>query len=208
MRERKVVPEILDGLPADDPAAQRSRRDLRMVDVLMGNSRWIAQALRARGEEMPVVELGAGEGCLAERLAEQGYEVTALDLVPRPGGLSKSVSWVQGDLFETFPKTEGAVVASLFLHHFEADQLRDLGELLKGASVLCFAEPLRSSVALAEGYALFPFVNSVTRYDMIVSIRAGFRKGELPRLLGLDESWRVEEETTLLGGYRMRAERR
>ena len=41
MKPRVVIPELLDHLPADEPEALRSRRDLRRVNWLMGNERWL-----------------------------------------------------------------------------------------------------------------------------------------------------------------------
>ena len=43
---RIVEPELLDGLPREDPRAIRSRRDLRRVNVLMRNHSVMADALR------------------------------------------------------------------------------------------------------------------------------------------------------------------
>jgi hypothetical protein len=62
--ERVVEPEILDGLPANDPEARRSRRDLRLLNVLMGNERWLARQVAAHPEAAArgVVEAGAGTG--------------------------------------------------------------------------------------------------------------------------------------------------
>ncbi|MCU0753184.1 MAG: hypothetical protein MUC40_09220 [Akkermansiaceae bacterium] len=45
MKSRIVEPEILDHLPHDDPAARRSRLDLRRINFLMGNERWILRVL-------------------------------------------------------------------------------------------------------------------------------------------------------------------
>jgi hypothetical protein len=123
-------------------------------------------------------------------------------------GLPASVSWKQGDLFAVDAPLTGVLVATLFLHHFVAEDLARLGRRLAGAEVLAFVEPLRSRLALAEGYALVPFVGKVTRHDMIVSIRAGFVPGELPRWLGLGEEWQVQEAITVTGGYRLLATRR
>ena len=208
MLARKVVPEILDSLPPDDPQARKSRRDLRRIDALMGNSRWVLSSLSQMAPGSPVHELGSGEGGMLEKLSTAGFQVSGYDLAPRPPGLSEEVSWQQGDLFADETPFEGAVVATLFLHHFEGEHLAALGRRLAGAHLLAFVEPLRSRLALAEGYALVPFVGQVTRHDMIVSIRAGFQPGELPRALGLDEEWEVSESTTLLGGYRLLANRR
>ncbi|MEM6280014.1 MAG: hypothetical protein AAF733_11080, partial [Verrucomicrobiota bacterium] len=65
MKKRLVIPEILDSLSHEDPAAQRSRRDLRLVNVLMGNYRWILERMRSSGVQ-EWIEVGAGSGKLGE----------------------------------------------------------------------------------------------------------------------------------------------
>ena len=197
------MPEILDELAGDDPRALRSRRDLRLINFLMGNERWI---LRQLAEGDSVVELGAGAGDLTRKLAGKG-QVTGLDLQEAPDGLESQ--WVAGDLFQTLIDVEGGVVvANLILHHFLDEDLGRLGELLKTRDRLVIVEPWRSRIALAEGYTLFPIVNDVTRHDMMVSIRAGFRRGELAKLLNLGDEWEWREEVSLLGGIRVLAWRR
>ncbi|MEO1844804.1 MAG: hypothetical protein ABGZ37_11065, partial [Akkermansiaceae bacterium] len=58
---RVVQPELLDELPFDDPDALRSRRDLRFINGVMGNFRWMRRRLAGRAEGR-VIELGAGDG--------------------------------------------------------------------------------------------------------------------------------------------------
>lgn len=200
--KRVVEAELLDSLAADDLRARRSRRDLRLINALMGNERWILRQNLDGG----LVELGAGEGVLTRKLARKG-PVTGLDLQEGPEGLD--LSWVAGDLFETLPSVAGdTVVANLILHHFEDADLARLGQLLRGRRRLVVVEPWRSRLSLVEGGLLWPLINGVTRHDMMTSIRAGFRKGELPRLLRLGDGWEWREELSLLGGIRVLAWRR
>src|ERR1044071_7921229 len=69
-----LEPEWLDSLPASDPKADRSRRDLRLLNVLMGNAGHLAAAARralggrARSE---AGDLGAGDGTPMRRLARR-----------------------------------------------------------------------------------------------------------------------------------------
>lgn len=201
--ERVVVPEILDELEGRDPRAVRSRRDLRLINALMGNERWIAGELGKLEGLRTVTEMGAGRGELVNRLAGKGWTATGYDLQPKPESLVKGAQWREGDFFQSLGEDGAdAVVGSLILHHFQDSELKVLGELLKAKKVLLFAEPLRCRLALWEGWSLFPFVNGVTRHDMMVSIRAGFVPGELPQKLGLVEGWHWREERTLLGGLR------
>jgi hypothetical protein len=207
---RRVEPEWLDTLPHEDPRAVRGRRDLRLVNALMGNERWILREATARPEAAArgIVELGAGEGRLLARLAHLG-PATGLDLAPRPAGLTPIVGWRQGDLLEGGDPVKGGIlVANLFLHHFSPEQLRRLGRLAERFEAFLAVEPLRSRRALALAALLAPTVGPVTRHDMPASIRAGFRPGELAENLGLSSDWDVTENGSFRGGLRFVATRR
>jgi hypothetical protein len=97
-------------------------------------------------------------------------------------------------------------MGSLVLHHFGAEALADLGERLAGFSSLVFSEPLRSRVPLWFSKVAAPVFGKVTRHDMAASIRAGFVRGELVRVLKLDQRrWKISEQATLRGSLRFRA---
>jgi hypothetical protein len=209
MPDRVVKPEILDHLPADDPEAARSRLDLRRINFLMGNERQVCREIRnfpdqaARG----IVELGAGDGALAGKLARiiPSAQITACDLTVRPAGLDERVLWRQGDLLSDGTRfTGGILVANLFLHHFEGESLKRLGRICSGFEVVVFNEPDRALLPHLLGVLMWPAINRVTRHDMHVSIRAGFAAGEMPDLLGLDrETWRFHETSTWRGARRV-----
>lgn len=206
--ERIVKPELLDHLPPDDPSARRSRRDLKRINWLMGNERWILNSIRPFKEAAAkgIAEIGAGDGFLSGKLAKAfpHAPVSAFDLAPRPERLDPRVTWNQGNLFQAGDLRGGILVANLFLHHFEGEALEQLGRICEGFEVVAFSEPSRDPVSHLCGHVLDPFVNHVTRYDMHVSIDAGFLPGELPALLGLDSSrWKVEEDSTWRGAVRM-----
>jgi hypothetical protein len=168
----------------------------------MGNERWILKQNHCGG----VIELGAGEGKLTQKLAERG-QVVGLDFQERPDNLE--TPWLAGDLFQNLPEVEGeTIVANLILHHFRDDQLAQLGKLIRERRSLIAVEPWRSRISLAEGYVLWPLINRITKHDMIVSIRAGFRNGELRKLLDLGDDWEWKEEVSLLGGLRVLAWRK
>ena len=196
---RKVVPEILDQLPHDDPAAQRSRRDLTRINWVMGNERRVIK----EAEAFPIAttkgisEIGAGDGSIIQQLSRKFPDAPthAYDLAPRPSNLDKSISWHQGDLFQQDASmTGGLLVANLFLHHFEGEALKQLGTICENFDALIFNEPNRAVLPHALGLLGWPFVNRVTRHDMHVSIDAGFQKGELQTLLQLDDAkWHIRE---------------
>ena len=209
MSQRVVIPELLDHLPADDPEARRSRRDLRRINFLMGNERWVCRTVShfpdaaSRG----IVEIGAGDGMLCGKLAELFPQaaVAAYDLAPRPTDLAARVEWQRGDIFASPPPASGGLlVANLFLHHFEGAALTALGKWFESFEVLVFNEPDRARLPHLLGGSLHPWINRVTRHDMHVSIRAGFAAGEISRLLDLNANrWQTRESSTWRGARRV-----
>jgi hypothetical protein len=206
---RVVCPEILDRLPADDPAARRSRRDLRLINAMMGNFRWVERQVARVPDARALVEIGAGEGRLSTRLAGKfpGKRLAAIDLAPEPPGL-RGVDWKQGDLFQLLPETSADIaVGVMIVHHFSDSQLERLGQALTGFRAVILCEPWRAWLPQVWGGVLWPVVGPVTRHDLPVSVRAGFRPGELPWLLRL-ENWKIEESVDWRGAIRMVAWRR
>lgn len=216
MHQRSVQPEILETLPPEHPDALRSRQDLLQVNGIMGNHRWISRQLQR--EFRPgwrITEIGAGDGALSQQLAHQGVcrtaDLHAFDLAPRPADWPTDAAWTQGDLFvQTLPPSD-VLIANLFLHHFQPDQLRTLGSRIPAQTRLILAaEPARRWIHTFSGrlFCSLAELNHVTRYDMQVSIRAGFRGQELPNQLCLGKDWEVTVQETLFGAYRMIAKRR
>jgi hypothetical protein len=215
MRElnRVIIPEILDSLNPSDPRATRSRRDLRWIDLYLGNSRWIVRQLKTQTPPpAQIIEIGAGEGDLCRKVQASlpSFTVTGLDLIQRPSNVPASIRWISGDFFQTLPNINAdACVGSLILHHFSDEALRELGARLQSFRSLTFCEPLRSHLPLLLSKLSCPFLSEVTRHDMPASIRAGFRPGELPALLGLDSNkWIVRESSHWRGVLRLTASQR
>jgi len=205
--QRRLEAEIIDGIDPDHPWAIRSRRDLRLVNLLMGNERWILRQLRRspKAARDGIVELGAGGGELLRSLAKHG-PATGIDLAPRPARLPAGVAWRQGDFRQRADELRGGVlVANLFLHHLDDEELAWIGSLADRFRLLLFTEPHRSEEALWMADRIVPLVGEATRHDMPASIRAGFVEGELPQALGLGRDWQVSERRTWRGGHRVRA---
>ncbi len=211
---RRVEPEWLDTLPAVDPRACRARRELELVNALMGNAGIVAREL-ARGlarDASRVAEIGAGEGgflraVAAHRaLAQRSLSATLVDRQPCASRASVEAlaarGWqaaaVQGDAFAWLAACEpryDAIVANLFLHHFEAPALaRLLGLVARRTGLFVACEPRRSAGARAGAACLALLgCGEVTRHDAAVSVRAGFVDGELAALWPERSGWNVSE---------------
>jgi len=212
MDARRLEGEWLDELPADDPRARRSRADLRRINALMGNARIVAAAAKPVLQAPPgsIVELGAGDGAFALRAAHLlGAREAAVTLVDRQSivaagtraGFAKLGARLEvapSDVFEWLESPGPAVhlvMANLFLHHFEDEPLRRMLSLVaRRARVFVACEPRRSAFAMAGARMLGAIgCNDVTRHDAAVSIRAGFRDGEISALWPAG-AWSLREE--------------
>lgn len=216
LAQRNVQPELLETYADDHPDAIIGRKDLLLVNGIMGNHRWVMRTLKR--EMQPgwrLTELGAGDGALSLKLIRggviQGHQLHAMDLAGRPVSWPADAKWMQGDFtVSTLPATE-VVLANLFLHHFKADQLRALGDRLSPETrMIIAAEPARQYIHTLLGriFCGITRLHPITRYDMQVSIRAGFRGNELSELLGLGPEWVTTASSRPFGAYRFVARRR
>jgi hypothetical protein len=131
---RRLETELLDVLPADDPAAVRSRRDLRRLNEVMLHPAIMARRMLRHSVDAPrrIIELGAGDGSLMLRLSRRlarHWSGVATILVDRQDIVThetrqaiSNLGWrenlVAQDVFEYLAIAEPAdiIIANLFLH--------------------------------------------------------------------------------------------
>jgi hypothetical protein len=211
---RLVQPELLDALPTDDPGAVRSREDLQRLNRWMRHAPLMAAALSANLKSPPavLVELGAGDGTLMLELAGQlnsSWPGVRVVLVDAKGATSDAtlaalnrLGWqaetVVADVFDWIAApgiAADAILANLFLHHFNDHRL---GILLRGISrntplmVACETRRQWPSFAAARCLRLLG-CHTITRHDAIASMKAGFVNGELAKLWP-GHGWQVTEQ--------------
>ena len=211
---RVLTPEILDYLPADDPGAIRSRRDLARINVVMGQGAIMARALAGFPAPQLLADLGGGDGrfllSLARRLAKRWPGVRAVildrqDIVSaqtRAGfaALGWHCETKRGDIFACLPQLKPDIVlANLFLHHLDDAALTRLLALISAqAKGFVACEPRRSVLALLGARLVFALgANHVTRHDAVASVLAGFRGRELSGLWPKDVPWKLAERGAL-----------
>ncbi len=213
---RHMEEEWLDELPADDPRALRSRRDLRRVNAVMLQARIMARSFArhySRDEPRTVLELGAGDGSfmlrLARRLAPRWRNVTVImvdrqNIVERKtraafDALGWQVATVTADVKDFFrqqvPCPVDIVCANLFLHHFADEQLALLlGQAASLAPFFVACEPRRSALALFASRLLWAIgCNDVSRHDAVASVKAGFYGREISALWPAHGDWQLHE---------------
>ena len=208
---RVVEPEILDQLPSADEAAAHSRRDLARLNVLMRHAPLIRKHLAANAKR--IADLGAGDGTLIlnalKSVSSNVREVVLVDQqrIVSDGTLKTFESLgikptiAIGDVFDWLARPSAApgtaIIANLFLHHFQRENLRRLLHLASQASDLFIAcEPRRGLwPQLAASLVGVIGCNHVTRHDAVVSVRAGFRDRELTTLWPDPDDWQIEERS-------------
>ena len=218
---REVRPEILDGLAPDDPRAIASRGDLRRLNALMNHPRVMATALGNR-RTTRLLEIGAGDGSLIVRVMRrlpgsgEGTRVTLLDRQPvvTDDLEREAFEIVTADVFDYLRHEErtrfDAIVANLFLHHFEDGTLRELlGLIAERTNLFVACEPRRSKWGRASCHMLRVIgCNDVTRHDARASVEAGFRGRELSGLWPQSDEWSLQERAFAPFGHLFRVERR
>lgn len=171
-----------------------------------------------RRPPLRILELGAGDGTLALRIARRlaahwhEVELTLLDRQALTGDATGTafarlgwtlrpltvdvLEWARASTQQQLSGRWDLILANLFLHHFEEDGLRELfAAVAARCDVFIACEPRRSLPALA-GTRLLPAlgVSADTLHDATVSVRAGFRGHELSPLWPVSTThWRLEE---------------
>jgi len=224
---RRLEPEWLDHLPAEDPRAMRSRRDLTRVNRFMGNAGRMAAALARHAPSAPrtIIDLGSGDGQfmlqVARRLAPRWSDVTVVLLdqqnivsLATRGGFAK-LGWraepTSADVFDFLARARAAdiVTANLFLHHFVDEQLTRLfAQVARMAALMVACEPRRSKLVVEASRLLWlAGCNDVSVHDAVVSARAGFSGRELSALWPHDPQWQLQEHAVGLFSHRFIARR-
>lgn len=228
--KRTVEAEWLDALPANDPGALGSRRDLHVLNRLMGHATILRGLMESTESTRPprrIVELGAGDGVLLLQLAHhffrrwQRVEVILLDCkravsdatLAEYALLGWSAESVVADVLDWMENSDvgmaDIMVANLFLHQFETPQLVRLLELVAARTRLFAAcEPRRGAFPLVMSQMVGLIgCNGVTQHDAPLSVRAGFTERELSSLWPGRPGWQLQEHSARLFSHAFRAER-
>jgi SAM-dependent methyltransferase len=213
---RRVEPELLDQLPADDPRAIRARRDLKRANAIILQHLVMAHTLLkyADGAQPRVlVDIGSGDGTfvlrVARRLARRWHNVHVILLdqqsivsqETRDGfaALQWTVEPVAANVLDFFsrPRSEhiDVITANLFLHHLQDPELRQLLARAAAMTRLFVACELRRTRLVREMGRLQWLIGAgdVVCYDAVVSARASFLGQEISALWPTRDGWDLFE---------------
>jgi hypothetical protein len=121
----------------------------------------------------------------ADRFRRLGWEVTAVQ--------GDAVEWLRAD--SGGEPDSDAILANLFVHHFEGQELtRLLSGIAARAPVFIAVEPRRSGLALVfSRLSVLLGCNRITRHDAPASVHAGFAGEELSRCWPAEAAWSLQE---------------
>jgi hypothetical protein len=228
---RSLQAELVDELPAEHPEAVDTRRDLRLLNSLMGHTGILARSLKTVSRQrglLRLVEIGAGDGHVllrvAQRLAANWDEVdvvfvdlqdflrdeTKADFAALHWGVRSVKADVLYWLADTISEKTDVILGNLVLHHFSEVQLKCLFSLAsRKANALIAVEPRRAQLPLfcARWLSLIGCC-PVTCHDAPISVRAGFKGRELSRLWPTDGHWELTERRAGLFSHLFIARRR
>jgi hypothetical protein len=213
---RKLEPEMLDQLPADDPRAIRSRRELKRINAFMMHNHMMARGLLqhlSHDQPPTLLDLGAGDGtfmlAVARRLGARWKDVSVI-LLDRQNIVSSktreafaALGWkietVTADLFEFLgarPRLRlDVITANLFLHHLTDAELTRLFVCVAQSARLFMAfDPRRTAWVREMSRSLWMLgCNEVSVHDAVASTRAGFLGKELTALWPPRAGWVLQE---------------
>ena len=228
---RTLHAELVDALPADHPEAMETRRDLRLLNSLMGHTGILARSLKSvsrKNTSLRLVEIGAGDGQVllrvARRLARNWYDVDIIFVDMQDLLLTETkadfavLNWgsrsVKADILQWLGDTADekcdVILANLVLHHFSNEQLKSLFSLAaRKADAFIAVEPRRARFPLfcARWLSLIG-CNPVTCHDAPISVLAGFRDDELSALWPSGGKWVLKERAAGLFSHHFVARRK
>ena len=213
---RVVQPELLDSLPANNPDAIRSRRDLRRLNWWMRNASHIRAAVDSlRRLPAIILETGSGDGTFMLSVARElkwkhPVRLTLLDMQPVISAATlasfRELGWdvdVRAEKLQDWlaapPQTiephVDLILGNLFWHHFHDAELREcFARISQVTRAFIACEPRRWAPAYVATRLLWAIgCNAVTRHDARISVDAGFHNQELSVLWPLDSGMELKE---------------
>ena len=204
---RATEPELLDRRDLDAPQVAQSLRLCATVNRFLGGTRVVRKFLEAEFRRAPtnrplrVLDIGAGDGSIplaVNRWARgrgRNVEWVCLERSPHAARLARQaaaaandlrIQVIEEDILDHQPdEPYDCAIGSMFFHHLTDEGILALLERLRTfVSQSVLVNDLERCGACYRGFAAISrFLAPAVRHDALLSIRRGFRPGELFRLL-------------------------
>ena len=213
-RVRKM--EMMDDFSIDGPVLHDTLRKLSQINKWLGGNSITIDGLKKllndhpKSKKISILDLGCGSGDTLRDVAKFGtkagysFELTGIDAnkhvveyAKSQAGIHENITFIECNIFsEEFQNLDfDLVICSLFLHHFEEEQLTEiLSYILNKASIGILVNDLhRNSIAYFLFKSLCMFIsNEMVVEDGLTSIQRGFKYEELKRLSKkMDSNYRI-----------------
>lgn len=206
LKTRSEEPEIMDDLNCHGEIVDQTLRELEVINRLLGGDHvtmgGIDYLLRAdvaddtQRKAIEIADFGCGGGDLAEKIVKwgkrKGYElrVTGIDANPHIIGFARrnnpEISFITQDVFQNKTRYD-IITATLFVHHFNDDQLVTLFKSMKeysrmGVVINDIHRHALSYHSIKLLTKLFS-KSAMVKFDAPLSVRRAFKKNELIDIL-------------------------
>lgn len=206
LHTRSAEPEWLDDAAMAGPSLERNLLELEMLNRYLGGHASVLRCVRRALHWLPggglrLVDVGCGSGDALRTLADwarsRGRELeligidvnpAILDYARKRSRLYPSIRYQQVDAFadELAELQPDLILASLFCHHFNSEQLTQwLSHAVRAAPVVALSDLQRHPLPHVGFRALAALLRAspMTRHDGAVSIRRGFVRDDLQALI-------------------------
>jgi SAM-dependent methyltransferase len=204
--KRSYVPEILDDFSIQDGRVDSALKELNIINTLLGGngiSYEGIKTLRTKGENLDILDVGAGASdiLLGVKRKYNNINIYCLDKNQRTclylKKHSKDIKVICGDVKDLpFSTSFDIIHASLFLHHFNEDELiKIITNLLSISNKGIVINDLRRSVIAWLGIKLLTLLFSKSKEvknDGPLSVRRGFIKKDWTDILNKIAATRYE----------------
>jgi 2-polyprenyl-3-methyl-5-hydroxy-6-metoxy-1,4-benzoquinol methylase len=206
LRTRSAELEIMDDLDCHGEVVDQTLRELEIINRLLGGDNVtidgigrLLNASDAEGNAITIADYGCGGGDLAIKIIQwakrKNYNLNVVGIDANPHIISfakenckdfKEISFKTMDVFSN-ETTYDIITATLFVHHFDNEQLASLFKSMKAHSRLgvVINDIHRHSLSYHSIKWLTQLFSksAMVKFDAPLSVRRAFKRGELVYIL-------------------------
>ncbi|MFO7526024.1 MAG: methyltransferase domain-containing protein [Ignavibacteriaceae bacterium] len=194
--KRSYEPELMDDFSIHDERVDLALKELRIINRFLGGITTTKSALKyflnSDNNELSIIDIGSGssDNLIAIKKSFPYLKIVSVDKNIRSlKSILKTSIKLNSDAFRVPVKEKSfdIVHASLFLHHFTTEEIFLLiKEFMRISKIGIVVNDLRRSFLALIGIKILTTVfskSALVKNDAPLSVRRGFRKSELIKLL-------------------------